>query len=163
MKNYVKVFNGHEVPEGSTHQASDTSFVLFAKWIGNHPVFFDVRNDSWVEDKLIGRHFFKELPEAEWEPVFGEECEVWHGEEWMKCLLIGKGLEDHYIYQLTEVYRFELNGDHDLKAFRPLKTQHEKDREAFFEKALVVSKKLSIDDFLSELFDVGFTAPKDTK
>jgi hypothetical protein len=118
MKSYVKVFNGHEVPEGSTHQASDTSFVLFAKWIGNHPVFFDVRNDSWVEDKLIGRHFFKELPEAKWVPVVGEECEVLHGDEWMRCLFIGKGLEDHYIYQLTEQYRFELNGDRNLKAFR---------------------------------------------
>jgi hypothetical protein len=160
MKNYVTEYMGHKVPEGSAHYNHENAFFYNKTKI----LCFDTRAHSRSWAKTVFHRVASEaveLPEAKWEPAVGEECEVWHGEEWMKCLFIGRGLEDHYIYQLTEVYRFELNGDHDLKAFRPLKTQHEKDREAFFEKALVVSKKLSIDDFLSELFDVGFTAPKE--
>jgi hypothetical protein len=168
MKSYVKVFNGHEVPEGSTHQASDTSFVLFAKWIGNHPVFFDVRNDSWVEDKLIGRHYFKELPEAKWEPVVGEHYQVNHGLTFAECFYIGKDFDGCFAYQVTKGdYKNELDSTNLSSDFKPLKSDKDLARDEFVAHAKVINKSLGIgvdiSGFLSALFDAGFTAPKELK
>jgi hypothetical protein len=171
MKTYVTVFNGQEVPKGATHQASDTSFVLFAKWIGNHPVFFDVRNDSWVEDKLIGRHFFKELPEAKWEPIVGEECYA----AWLE--LPDGGSNDYRrviikAYSGKQVWFTDLGGlwgDVVMKItdciFRPLKTAKELDREAFVECVRQLLPKSDFDDLklAVNLYDLGFTAPKEAK
>jgi hypothetical protein len=172
MKSYVKVFNGHEVPEGATHQASDTSFVLFAKWIGNHPVFFDVRNDSWVEDKLIGRHFFKELPEAPqyWQPAVGESCQYTTTFFTMQpkvgvCSIIAV-YKDKVWIDIKGNNEYVINTN-SIKFF-PLKTAKELEREALHLAVIdacmpIHSDDFNIDEIAGALFHAGFTAPKESK
>jgi hypothetical protein len=178
MKTYVKVFNGHEVPEGATHQASDTSFVLFAKWIGNHPVFFNVNNECWVEDKLIGRHYFKELPEAELEPVEADWINTLSGLPPIgtACLISAKstlpewhnGVVDFYgdklcVYTLNNE---ECVKDIDFLIFRPLKSAEEIARDSFILAAYKIGNSLEsfeLDHIFAAMHKEGFTAPKDKK
>jgi hypothetical protein len=171
MKNYVTEYKGNKVPEGATHYAShenEVFCVLFAKWIGNHPVFFDVRNDSWVEDKLIGRHFFKELPEAKWEPIVGEECNHIYsaGSDATKVFIVGIDKKGNYVFQGdgSDCYYSD-----PIHFFVPLKSAKDLEREAFKTSVSeAVHKSTStyndrLEKISSVLFDAGFTAPKESK
>jgi hypothetical protein len=167
MKNYVTVFNGHEVPEGSTHQASDTSFVLFAKWIGNHRVFFDVRNESWVEDKLIDWHFFKELPEAKWVPVVGEECDVNIGANEFFVLAKIRYISKQIV--ISDVDGHEVSSQASITTFRKIKSAKDLEREAFVAgvRDCIHDADLHASDMISmvanSIFNAGYTAPKEVK
>ena len=60
-------------------------------------------------------------------PVVGEECEVWHGDEWHTCLFLGVILYGDYGYQIIEgEFKGGMNGDKDLSHFRTVKTYREK-------------------------------------
>jgi hypothetical protein len=160
MKKYVTEFDSQLVPVGSKY---------YSKADINQKSYF-YNSERWpVGDKstfVIHNSDLKELPEAKWMPVVGEECEVWHGEDWLRCLFVGKGFEDNYIYQLTEQYRLEINGDIDLKAFRPLKSSEELRRGAFIDNAARVmfnsdNRVFVSDASLGALFDAGYAAPKE--
>tara|TARA_R110000868_G_C10950936_1_gene767788 strand:- start:877 stop:1404 length:528 start_codon:yes stop_codon:yes gene_type:complete len=168
MKNYVKEYKGYKVPEGAEEyqERKGDWFRGFYKESDDALFFYNCEDDNpkW---RLIGcvssdekpSHVIQ-LPEApqEWIPEIGEECEVMTGPfEWSKCIA-------DYIGSEFIVYTANSGeGSSIKKFFRPLKTQQEKEREAFELKAFEISEVgMSFHDLIGELFDNGarFTAPK---
>lgn len=163
MKNYVKEFKGYKVPEGATHYNSESiSYVEgFYKYDNNKVIFAPAEtlewliedNPQWIPINAI------ELPEApqEWMPEVGEECEVLD-----TCYAHPKHSEVKVKGFYNKQVWLTLPSGEDRVVlianckFRPLKTQQEKDREAFVE--LGMSKFgtfRSNRDFLAALFDDG--------
>ena len=167
----VTEYEGHKVPEGATHYASESRFQRagFYKHNKIRPFFYSVNLfKEWVESisKEIPS-FAIEIPDqqednAEWVPAVGCGAEVWHGNEWVGCVYFGTGLYDDNIYQILEgEFKGELNGDKNIKHFRPLKNDEQKAEEAFYLKAFKVYKScMSCNEFATALFKAGFTAPE---
>ena len=175
MKNYVKEFDGQSVPKGSKY---------YSKADINQKSYFYDKNCIPVGDKsaFVIRHSdLTELPEApqEWNgeglPPVGVECiinitEDVRGLSDQELKLNGEKVSvisnvknkrgfDVTVFEISEGGVFCFSS----KLFRPLKTQQEKDREAFVE--LGMSKLGAFHsnrDFLAALFDNGarFTVPK---
>lgn len=182
MKNYVREYRGCRVPVKATHFAEVTGY--------NHPAFYS-DNHIWVifEDSLhchqnscIPKNAFP-LPEApqEWDgeglPPVGCKCEVdtaesaglsnreleINGEE----VTVIANVKNKHGYEITV---FEaIDGGvfcFSSKLFRPLKTQQEKDREAFIDMAIglypLIIPTNDLRKLLGMSFDNGarFTAPK---
>jgi hypothetical protein len=108
-------------------------------------------------------------PMKEWEPVAGKVCEALFAQVWVSVFFIGNAYE--YGVGLENIKTGEIHKvDPEKIKFRPLKTQQEKDREAFIEGAAIVVEKECLphdfaesEDFmiaLSALFKAGYTAPK---
>lgn len=170
MKNYVKEYKGHKVPEGATHWLVNG----FAKWDDNKSisVIGCFQGATWKKCSYGMLPNAIELPEAEQEwngeglPPIGAVCEYQvHKSKFGKCLVMGyfEGLVWMTSHHETSPY----SGSHttlveSTLTFRPLKTQQEKDREAFVECVKQLLPKSDTDDLIlsGKLFDLGFTAPK---
>jgi hypothetical protein len=154
MKNYVKEYKGHKVPEGATHVSdfpTDESIEFFRVFNGRLQFVLAVEADWRFAPFNEMNKYAIELPEEsnrEWVdglPPAGTICEVSNlGNvfEEAKILFMGeelcvvnhphfRALEQHYHVKSVE--------------FRPLKSQEQKDREAFIEWAKA-GLHLSIDD-----------------
>lgn len=97
-----------------------------------------------------------------WMPEVGVGCEVLHDKRWIKCFYIGFDINHDHVYQFASDF-----GIHKcyMNAFRPLKTQQEKDREALYLAVIDACTPIHKDDFnineiVGALFYAGFTAPK---
>lgn len=173
MKKYVKEYKGYKVPKGATHYGNSHPVAYFYKFNAVKIPFFYLNHewkrssacDVYIKDNLT------ELPEApqEWNgeglPPVGCICSVMHKRQVVECKYIGEGLGDEFIYQ---IYSGDLQGIIGRcigrPQFLPLKTQQEKDREAFIECVKQLLPKSDTDDLIlsGKLFDLGFTAPKDS-
>jgi hypothetical protein len=135
---FVKTYQGHVVPDDATSVSkfpvNDKGNLEFFRTKNGTFQYMDMTSDCepvWQNAPFnVLNKWAIDLPF--WEPEIGKECQVAHGGDWLNCLFIGKGLDDHYIYQLTEQYRFELNGDPEISNFRPAKTAEELLRDSFF-------------------------------
>jgi hypothetical protein len=168
MKNYVKVFNGHEVPEGATHYDIKFRLPYYSIISGQETKFYrddlskwliSQNGNDWHNEKLT------ELPEAKWKPVVGENCRHIYSinSEAEKVFIVGIDKKGNYVFQ---------NNDSDcyysdpIHFFIPLKTAKELEREAFTRKALKLRAAFDNDEsYVDALFDKGarFTAPKEVK
>jgi hypothetical protein len=169
MKKYVKEYMGHKVPEGSSHYDINLNS-SFYNIISNHETKYYQRSTSqWVES-INGNDWhhenLKELPEAEWEPVVGEECEA----AWLElpdggsndfCPVMVKGYFGEKVW-FTELIGQNYETVVNLKdcIFRPTKSAKDLEREAFIESAITVYYAgVESGDMAAALFDAGFTAP----
>ena len=176
MTNYVKEYMGHKVPEGATHAKE---FVAGHIEFYKSGFYFREADQSWRRQTRVENfHESVELPQEpeskEWVdglPPIGCECEIkyFHDDEskWGKCYVVGetkdnKCLVINVYHDCSLHFAFKKNGSLE---FRPLKTEKEKDREAFIEwgkKGL--SYRLEEQSFairiLEQLADNGAKAPK---
>ncbi len=173
MKNYVKKFCGHDVPVGATHFVDDSPSQRegFYKWDANELMFFSVGNyRGWVEsirseipDSAIE---LPEEPKSEWMPEVGDECEMLDDRgQWVAVNIFAEydGFIHGWHKERTTPYY-----SNDLSEFRPLKTQQEKDREAFINTAIrsIDTTKFSIGQMdivskvINQLAVARFIAPK---
>lgn len=179
MKNYVKEYKGHKVPEGATHVSAfpTPQPIEFYRVIGGTYKFFNTGtvNPAWCKSVFNEANKWSiELPEVpqEWDgeglPPVGCRCSA----TWLElpdggcndfCEVAIKGYFD------GEVWLSKVNGvgySEVLKVkdceFRPIKTQQEKDREAFVGSVKQLLPKSDDDDLIlaGKLFELGFTAPK---
>lgn len=193
-KNYVKEYKGHKVPEGASCfvEACEAYRNHFGKTIDGVDYVFavDSVNPEWVEisDMLpLSARGAIPLPEEqsqEWVdglPPIGTECEVtdyWNDSERPVNLNSGQEVKilmdykcpktgaDGVIFTWIEgadYIRAEWTGNE--KHFRPLKTQEQKDREAFIEWAKSgLSYRLEELSFacqvIEQLADNGAKAPE---
>lgn len=192
MKKYVKEYKGHKVPEWATH-VSDFQTpqpIEFYRAIGGEHQFFNTGavNPVWCKSVFNEPNKWEiELPEApqEWSgeglPPIGCKCEVdtaesaglsnreleINGEE----VTVIANVKNKHGYEVT-VFEASSGGVFcfSSKLFRPLKTQQEKDREAFIEAAKICTEGtlLNNDDpevvaFIENLISAEFTAPKAAK
>jgi hypothetical protein len=181
-KNYVKEYKGYKVPEGATCFVEASSFNSnhFGKEVGGVEFIFciDDNEPEWYEVSAISTPLSQrgaiELPEApqEWNgeglPPVGTVCEYQvHRSQFGKCLVMGyfEGLVWMTSHHETSPY----SGCHttlvgSTLTFRPLKTQQEKDREAFIDAARKATNADVNDVVATDIFDdmyhAGFTAPK---
>ena len=183
MKNYVKVYEGHAVPEGATHfggKHDRTREDLFYRSNGREVFIFG----GW-RGTFSNRGDLIELPEApqEWDgeglPPVGVECivnitEGVCGLSDQELKLNGEKVSvisnvknkrgfDVTVFEISEGGVFCFSS----KLFRPLKTQQEKDREAFVAELDLIAREARVDmnvasrlHFYNLLFEAGFTAPK---
>jgi hypothetical protein len=141
MKNYVKVFNGHEVPKGANHydirfrlpdynvsRGQETKYYVHhtGKWVVSE------NGDDWHSENLI------ELPEAaqKWEPVVGEECEVESDTrgDWRESMYVGVDSTGSHVFDVEKkhLWRIDTTENH----VRPKKSSKILEREDFTKKAL---------------------------
>ena len=192
MKNYVKEHKGHKVPEGATHFTEATVSKYEAFWAND--IAWVLIDDMIEEYPAQGiPKYAVELPEADEKkmdyrnPLLKNKQE-WNGEglppvgcrcsaTWLElpdggcndfCEVAIKGYFD------GEVWLSKVNGvgySEVLKVkdceFRPIKTQQEKNREAFVNKALGLCPLIiptgDIRKLLEMSFDNGarFKVPKE--
>tara|TARA_R110002126_G_scaffold101189_2_gene233180 strand:+ start:691 stop:1212 length:522 start_codon:yes stop_codon:yes gene_type:complete len=108
-----------------------------------------------------------EVPQV-WMPEVGGEYEVMHYNELLQCKYVGLGIGNEHVFQITSgAKRGVLDRLIGTHGFRPLKTQQEKDREAFIELGMdiITSAKgysdiVQLPNMLSILFNAKFAAPK---
>lgn len=182
--NYVKEYKGHKVPEGAKYYQEEGSGFMeaFFKTVDGQ-LMYSLPEDGlmWeVYNSRMSAHAI-ELPEdpQEWSgeglPPIGCKCEVdtaesaglsnreleINGEE----VTVIANVKNKHGYEITV---FEaIDGGvfcFSSKLFRPLKTQQEKDREAFISAA---RKATNVDvndvvatDIFDDMYHAGFTAPK---
>lgn len=127
MKNYVKKYKGHDVPEGAIYYVDETDFRHASFCDENKNIIriikdgpsFDLHNYKAPS----GRTDLIELPiEDEWLPEVGEWCEVSEeNNEYQKCYYIGKSKYGKDVYEI----RHSLLVRSDNAKFRPLKSERE--------------------------------------
>mgnify|MGYP000152927649 CR=1 FL=1 len=172
MKNYVKEYKGHKVPEGATHYTESVYLLFYRKSIRKDWVYFSDTLSNWtyanisevsLNNKVI------ELPEApqEWNgeglPPVGVECE--YETSFFTINKTAKGTCSVIATHEDRVWvDFKESGEYVINlnsiTFRPLKTQQEKEREAFIAEGLIAAKE-SVDGwgedeataFLEDLFN----------
>ena len=181
MTNYVKEYMGHKVPDGATHAREFCGGSIEFYKSG---FYFRQADHSWRRQTRVENfHESTELPQEpeskEWVdglPPAGCECEAaWlelpdgGGNDFCKVLIKA--------YYDNEVWFFKINGVDGYSEvvkitdceFRPLKTEKEKEREAFIEKAnLKVTRGYMVDqatgsnlmEIFGDMFDAGFKAPE---
>lgn len=185
MKNYVKEYKGHKVPEGATHwqesssdcymafikknKKGEASSLYFVNDEGNECFHYELVLNEWMSDKGIISCEVScddiELPEAqEWNgeglPPVGTVCEVNIGATDVFEVATIMYISNQIV--ISSVGGHEFSSQASITKFRPLKTQQEKDREAFVECVKQLLPKSDTDDLIlsGKLFDLGFTAPK---
>ena len=184
MKNYVKEYKGYKVPDGATHTIGLGNFYKVVKG----DVYYFDNVDGFVLSNT-DHHYLKEnlepLPKApqEWSgeglPPVGVECiiniteDVW-GLSDQELKLNGEKvsvISNVKNKRGFDVTVFEISGGgvfcFSSKLFRPLKTQQEKDREAFVKGLVKVLNSVPNGTSLSDLhamaekaYGAGYTAPK---
>tara|TARA_R110000744_G_scaffold246942_1_gene363446 strand:+ start:13599 stop:14150 length:552 start_codon:yes stop_codon:yes gene_type:complete len=180
MKKYVKEYKGYKVPDGASCFVESCGGYEnhFGKTVNGVDYVFAVDNKKpeWVVISNIlplSSRPTIELPEAsqEWMPEVGANCDaVWlelpdgGGNDFCAVTIKGYFGDDVWFSKVNGAGYSEVMKVTDCK-FRPLKTQQEKDREAFIKLALKLGeqqfdKGISIDDVYGNMFDKGFTAPK---
>jgi len=95
-------------------------------------------------------------------PPVGCECLTVHKGYLVECLYVGKGLGKEYIYQVSSgSHRGEIDRLIGAPRFRPLKTEKEKEREAFIDRARpLFDGSLGWAELTAKMFDDGFKAPE---
>ena len=168
MKNYVKEYNRHKVPKGATHWLVNG----FAKWDDNKSisVIGCFQGATWKKCSYGMLPNAIELPEAEQEwngeglPPVGAECVMsYDGNNWVECVI--NYSSEHTVVCTNESGIELVYSTKDIVMFRPKRTQKEKDREAFIDKALEeIETKAGLvapDKAIFEIMhEAGFTAPK---
>jgi hypothetical protein len=166
-KNYVKEYKGYKVPEGATHYNEGN--MLWPECFINKNTGEVYKLDEpriWVLSERVMPTTAIELPEEqsqEWVdglPPVGCECEVKHGGSWVSSEVLRK----HPITKCVAV--MFLDSNHlkwtDGQHIRPLKTQEQKDREAFIESAMSLNDgaEMGKAELVLKMFDAGFKAPE---
>ena len=175
MKNYVKEYKGHKVPEWATHVSAfpTPQPIEFYRVIGGTYQFFNTGtvNPAWCKSVFNEANKWSiELPEApqEWDgeglPPAGVECEALLTQTWVTVFIVGNAHE--YGLGVENIKTGEIHKvDPEKIKFRPLKTQQEKDREAFMSAARKATNADENDivatDIFDDMFHAGFTAPKE--
>ena len=162
----VKTYEGAIVPEGATHLSTSVPEGYFYKFTGKDAYFF--LNQEWKRSNACGVYIkdnLTELPEqeAEWVPSVGEECEVNIGATDLFEVAAIKYISKQIV--ISSVGGHEFSSQASITKFRPLRTEAEKKREAFIEKAfrgINIDAKHSgiLNEILDKLFDAVFTTPK---
>lgn len=168
-KNYVKEYKGYKVPEGATHWINNN----FAKWIDdfNISIICCYPGATWNEYSNGMPKNAIELPEAqqEWNgeglPPVGVKCVMsYDGSNWAECVI--NYSSEHTIVCTNESGIELVYSTKDIVMFRPVKTQQEKDREAFVYAALraYMDCEATVNDYdleliLNKMHSLGFTAP----
>tara|TARA_R100000951_G_C2648580_1_gene183514 strand:+ start:529 stop:1350 length:822 start_codon:yes stop_codon:yes gene_type:complete len=177
---YVKEYKGLSVPSGATHYSEDGETITFyrvgAPRVERYSKPLCAADDPWssclsnptnelpkIEEEKVG---IKKEPAQEWVdglPPVGCDCLTLHKGDLVECLYVGKGIGEEYIYQVTSgCHRGEIDRLIGSPRFRPLKTQKEKDREAFELEAFKhFETGMSCHDLVKLLGKAGFTAPKE--
>lgn len=176
-KSYVKEYKGYKVPEGASCfvEACEAYKNHFGKKVSGVEYVFVVDNENpeWHEISDIltldvrGAIPLPEEPIQEWVgglPPTGCECEALdtlmaHPKY---CLAKIKGFYNKQVWLTSEAGVDLVLFIEDLK-FRPLKTQEQKDREAFIEKAvneMLKSPNDSLSGCAERMFNAGFKAPE---
>tara|TARA_R100000541_G_scaffold30953_2_gene39847 strand:- start:9136 stop:9666 length:531 start_codon:yes stop_codon:yes gene_type:complete len=172
-KNYVKEYKGHKVPEGATHchelgQGKVSFYKVGSPRVERYNEPLCSADDPW-NDCIGDPTASEELPEEstqEWVdglPPVGCECITLHKGDLVECLYVGKGLGEEYIYQVSSgSHRGEIDRLIGSPKFRPLKTQGQKDREAFIEKAmrLIDDAEMGKAELVCKMANKGFKAPE---
>jgi hypothetical protein len=162
MKNYVTEYMGHKVPEGATHYQPNCEFYNEAFWDKDNNIWIIGIVFKWLPSKMKPFNLI-ELPEAEWEPVTGEECEYSQSPINAKCKNWHK---DIFIYKHGDLVWLSGGGIITTKNlnFRPLSSVEELEREEFIRLALYhCYNGLESGNMAAAMFDAGFTAPKEAK
>lgn len=171
-KNYVKEYKGHKVPEGATH--CDDAHSIFYKETDEAVFSCEFGELIWVDTGFLDI-YLKELPEEPthswagkgWPPA-GTVCEVNIGQgDFVMCEVVCEYEGDHIFYDLTNGVRQldRVSAKNGRNPYRPLKTQEQKDREAFIDRVMT---GISIDvkhatiahNIAEQLFDAGYKAPE---
>lgn len=111
-----------------------------------------VRHDQQVDS---GDDY--EADDQPYTPQVGEECEVDHGDDWIKSLYMGLDFYNNHTYQIIKGdYKGRIYTESDVSKFRPLKTE----RDIAIEKALALDCEpsegmLSRRDFVGAMYDAG--------
>lgn len=128
MKNYVKKYKGHDVPEGAAYYAPEESTwsesffnkekIMIAK-VNSYGVLIDKAYSKKTE-----RNNLIELPtEEEWMPKAGEKCEVSEeNNEYQKCYYIGKSKDGWDVYEIS----CSILVRSDSAKFRPVTSKRER-------------------------------------
>jgi hypothetical protein len=174
-KNYVKEYKGYKVPEGATHYNEGN--MLWPECFINKNTGEVYKLDEpriWVLSERVMPTTAIELPEEqsqEWVdglPSVGCECLTLHKGDLVECLYVGKGIGEEYIYQVTSgCHRGEIDRLIGSPRFRPLKTQEQKDREAFASECAKYidmpfdeGGQVVLTGVFYKLLDAGFKAPE---
>ena len=169
MTNYVKEYMGFKVPEGAVYfNPANECFYNQDKtrysYTGDNFGWDDVDN---VDCARNATELPQEPESKEWAPNIDEECFVeypyddgcfkpFHGK---KVTILG------YCSDSDGESVFTAHGSNGFIAlyangFRPLKTEKEKEREAFIENAKTLTKTDGYSNLFGEMFDAGFKAPE---
>lgn len=186
MKNYVKKYMGHDVPEGATHYHKGNSTYIESFYLidGDDVMFSIIGNtEGWERSNTNAPPMAIELPEepmpskAEWAPSVGKECTVSYPYEdgnfkcfdGEKVLIISCGrceMTSEYVYtgHNTKHGYVALSA----KWYRPLKTSEEKKWEEFHLAVVdacigIHSDDFNIDEIAGVLHHAGFAAPNGDK
>jgi hypothetical protein len=170
MKKYVTEYMGYKVPEGATCfvNSCEAYKTHFGKEVdGDEYVYVvDSKDPEWYKISyilpLLSRGAI-ELPEEEWEPVAGEECEYSQSPINAKCKNWHK---DIFIHKHGDLVWLSGGGIITTKNlnFRPLSSVEELEREEFIRLALYhCYNGLESGNMAAAMFDAGFTAPKEPK
>jgi hypothetical protein len=93
-------------------------------WSG-HPTCNKCSSSEWRRDIIDTP--FEARKQKPYMPQVGEECEVDHGDDWIKCLYLGIDVYGNHAYQISKgVYKGEFNACSSIENFRPLETEREK-------------------------------------
>lgn len=170
-KNYAKEYKGHKVPEGATH--CDDARSMFYKETNEAVFSCEFGELIWVDTDFLdvtANIHLKELPEEpaqEWNgeglPPVGCECEMTSDDgKWVlvEIIAVHIGFAHGWHDSARAVYYSD-----DASDFRPVKTQEQKDREAFIDRVMT---GISIDvkhatiahNIAEQLFDAGYKAPE---
>ena len=166
MKNYVKEYKGHDVPEGSMKVGINLngSFAFYEKTDKNPCMFCNV-NKVWQEQPCHDQwNAAIELPEAkqEWMPEVGDRIVICFDDVDIDDLneneIAINGMEVTFIGSLVSgvgqtIFAYDDNDNfsdcYPSEYFRPLKTQQEKERES------VVCNALEVLGYDSTEFDIS--------
>jgi len=92
-------------------------------------------------------------------PPLGVVCEVWHGDEWIKCLVLGGDIYNNIAYQLaTGEYKGEFNATPTEADFRPIQTDKER---VIYNAANVLGDICPLPEVLNKLYDAGCLIDQD--
>lgn len=182
MKNYVKEYKGHKVPDGATHyhMGNTSYFESFYYCDDSGTVMFFVvdklnKSTSWNRSNLNMPPMSVELPlatEIDWDgkglPPIGCECDVSFSNQAFESGVVLFMGSEMAIINLNSAGYSEQHCHLNSTEFRPLKTAEEKEREAFHLAVVNACMGIHKDDFnINEiagvLFHAGFKAPKAEK
>lgn len=161
----VTTYEGHKVPEGATHyRVAKNRVVYFYRYLSDRLELRIFNNDRWwaTDTTLGGDNSPTELPEQEAEWVPSGRCTHKYGggvatmEE--EVTIVGIDKEGFYVYQNDKSTCYYSD---QASEFRPLRTEAEKKREAFMNKAFKTYYEGEVcDRMASAMYEAGFTAPK---
>lgn len=114
-----------------------------------NPAFVDDKSAQLTKDPASTDHPYM--------PQVGVECEVNHGDDWIKCLYLGVDIYGNYAYQISKGdYKGEFNADSNIGNFRPIKTEREKFVDSFVSDQVISSTPSALAMMAYELYSKGY-------